>query len=35
MQACLDENVGRQAGMVDRKQEPQLIGDVGRVLVGK
>jgi len=35
MQAYLLENVGRQAGMVDRKQEPQLIGDVGRVLVGK
>jgi hypothetical protein len=34
MQAYLVENVGRQAGMMSRKQEPQLIGDVGRVLVG-
>jgi hypothetical protein len=35
MQACLVENVGQQAGMMSRKQEPQFIGDVGRVLVGK
>lgn len=35
MQAYLVENVGRQAGMMNRKQEPQLIGDVGRVLVGR
>jgi hypothetical protein len=35
MQAYLVENVGRQAGMMSRKQEPQLIGDVGRVLVGQ
>ena len=35
MQAYLVENVGRQAGMIGRKQEPQLIGDVGRVLVGR
>ncbi len=35
MQAYLVENVGRQAGMMSRKQEPQLIGDVGRVLVGR
>jgi hypothetical protein len=34
MQAYLVENVGRQAGMMSRKQEPQLIGDAGRVLVG-
>jgi hypothetical protein len=34
MQAYLLENVGRQAGMMSRKQEPQMIGDVGRVLVG-
>jgi hypothetical protein len=35
MQAYLVENVGRQAGMMSRKQEPQLIGDADRVLVGK
>jgi hypothetical protein len=35
MQAYLVENVGRQAGMMSRKQEPQLIGDAGRVLVGR
>jgi hypothetical protein len=35
MQAYLSENVSRQAGMMNRKQEPQLIGDAGRVLVGK
>ncbi len=35
MQAYLSENVGRQAAMMSRKQEPQLIGDVNRVLVGR
>ena len=35
MQVYLVENVGRQAGMMSRKQEPQFIGDVGRVLVGR
>jgi hypothetical protein len=35
MQAYLVENVGRQAGMMSRKQEPQLIGDASRVLVGR
>jgi uncharacterized caspase-like protein len=35
MQAYLVENVGRQAGMMSRKQEPQLIGDSGRVLIGR
>ena len=35
MQAYLVENVGRQAGMMSRKQEPQLIGDSNRVLVGQ
>ena len=35
MQIYLTENVGRQAAMMSRKQEPQLIGDVNRVLVGK
>jgi hypothetical protein len=34
MQAYLTENVGRQAGMMSRKQEPQLVGDANRVLVG-
>lgn len=35
MHAYLVENVGRQAGMMSRKQEPQLIGDAGRLLVGR
>lgn len=35
MQAYLVENVGRQAGMMSRKQEPQLIGNVNRILVGR
>jgi hypothetical protein len=35
MQAYLVENVGKQAGMMSRKQEPQLIGDVNRILVGR
>ena len=35
MQAYLVENVTRQAGMMNRRQEPQLIGDANRVLVGR
>jgi hypothetical protein len=35
MQAYLSENVARQAAMMSRKQEPQLIGDANRVLVGR
>ena len=35
MQAYLVENVGRHAGMMSRKQEPQLVGDVNQVLVGR
>jgi hypothetical protein len=35
MQAYLVENVGRQAGMMSRKQQPQLIGDANKVLVGR
>jgi len=35
MQAYLVENVSRQAGAMSRKQEPQLIGDSDRVLVGR
>jgi hypothetical protein len=35
MQSYLAENVSRHAGMLNRKQEPQLIGDAGRVLVGR
>jgi uncharacterized caspase-like protein len=35
MQAYLVENVSRQAGMMNRKQEPQLVGDANRVLVGR
>jgi hypothetical protein len=35
MQAYLAENVARQAGMMNRRQEPQIIGDRSRVLVGR
>lgn len=35
MQVYLSENVARQAAMMSRKQEPQLIGDANRVLVGR
>ncbi len=35
MQVYLVDNVGRQAGMMSRKQEPQFIGEVNRVLVGR
>ncbi len=35
MRDYLVEQVGRQAAMMSRKQEPQLIGDSGRVLVGR
>jgi hypothetical protein len=35
MQAYLVENVDRQAGMMNRKQEPQLVGDANWVLVGR
>jgi tol-pal system protein YbgF len=35
MQTYLVENVGRQAGTMSRKQEPQLTGDTNRVLVGR
>ncbi len=35
MQAYLAETVPRQAGMQNRVQQPQLIGDVNRVLVGR
>jgi hypothetical protein len=34
MHAYLSEQVSRQAGMMNRKQEPQLLGDANRVLVG-
>jgi hypothetical protein len=33
MQSYLVENVGRQAGMISRKQEPVFAGDANRVLV--
>ena len=33
--SCLAENVSRHAAMMNSKKEPQLIGDVNRVLVGK
>ena len=33
--SCLAENVSRHAAMMSSKKEPQLIGDVNRVLVGK
>lgn len=35
MQVYLVEHVGRHAGMMSRKQEPQLVGDANRVLVGR
>jgi hypothetical protein len=35
MQGYLVDNVGRHAGVMNRKQEPQLIGDPNRVLVGR
>ncbi len=35
MQSYLSENVSRHAAMMSRKQEPQLIGDINRVLVGR
>jgi hypothetical protein len=35
MQKFLSENVQRQAMSMNRKQEPQLIGDPTRVLVGR
>ncbi len=35
MQAYLAANVARQAAMMNRLQEPQLIGDANRVLVGR
>lgn len=35
MQSYLAENVARQAGMMNRRQEPQLIGDTDRILVGR
>ena len=34
-QTYLTENVGRHAAIMSRKQEPQLIGDVNRILVGR
>ena len=35
MHSYLAENVARQAGMINRKQDPQLFGDSNRVLVGR
>jgi hypothetical protein len=35
MHGYLTEQVIRQAGMMNRRQEPQLIGDANRVLVGR
>lgn len=35
IQSYLTDNVGRHAGMMNRKQEPQLVGDPNRVLVGR
>ena len=35
IQKYLSENVGRQARIMNRQQEPQIIGDGARVLVGK
>lgn len=33
IQAYLSEHVPRQAGMMNRRQEPQLIGDANRIIV--
>lgn len=35
MYQYLTEQVTRQAGMMNRQQNPQLLGDAGRVLVGR
>jgi len=35
MHGYLAEQVTRQAGMMNRRQEPQLVGDANRVLVGR
>lgn len=35
MRAYLVENVGRQAGAMSRRQEPQLIGDADRILINR
>ncbi len=35
MHGYLTEQVARQAGMQNRIQQPQLIGDPNRVLVGR
>ncbi len=35
MQAYLTGQVSRQAAMMSRKQEPQLIDDVNQILVGR
>jgi len=35
IQAYLSEKVGRQARIMNRQQEPQVIGDGSRVLVGR
>jgi len=35
IQAYLSENVGRQARIMNRQQELQVIGDRSRVLVGR
>ena len=35
MQAYLTENVVKQASLANRVQQPQLVGDANRVLVGK
>ncbi len=35
MHTYLMEQVARQAGMMNRRQVPQLMGDANRVLVGR
>jgi hypothetical protein len=35
MQVYLVENVSRQAGMFSRKQEPQILGDNNKILIGR
>ena len=35
MQSYFSETVSRHAAMMGRKQEPQLIGDVNRIWLGR
>jgi hypothetical protein len=35
LQTYILEMVGKQAMTLNRRQEPQMVGDLGRVLVGR